>query len=294
MKKVALGIDLDMLDYLNGNTAIDELQLAWPAVQHIFKEIPQLKTTWFIRIDAHMAEQFGAADHVFHAHKKEMEWLRNKGHELGWHFHSFRNIGGAWKQNADEKDVVEEMKAVFPLVEKQGLKILRMGWAYHNNLTMQCAENLGMSLDCTAFPRPEYTWDNALRNWSQTGQEPYQPAFNNYQTSGDNALSIWEMPMSTVPIPAKDDTDNHVIRYINPAYFHKKFVQAVESYHGNTLNLVAHPYEFLPNQQPHPLMSFDLAVVVKNLHWLQENNYQFVTISELLQDAILAKLNAEQ
>jgi hypothetical protein len=283
MKSLACCFDLDMTDYIGPSQTWDELEEVWPVFMQCCRKLPEWKTTWFVRIDQHMEDSFGQADYIFQKHGDKIGWLKENGHELGWHFHSYRQVGGKWIQNGSEASVSEEMKSMFPLLQKHGLKIMRMGWAYHTNLTMKTAAEMGFILDCSAFPRALYHWDNKYRNWSQTGQDPYYPSVDDYQVSGATNYTMLEVPISTVPIYSEGDTDERVMRYINPVYFHEVFVQAVKRYRGNTLNLAAHPYEFLEEKGKHPLMSFDKNEMVRNLRWLMDQGYRFETISSLVE-----------
>lgn len=293
MKLVASCFDLDMTNYLHGGDPWDELEAVWPVFMDICERLPDWKTTWFVRIDAHMATWFGEADYVFVRHADKMEWLRKNGHAVGWHFHSFAAVGGKWVQNTDEYKVINEMKQMSVLVQKHSLDMLRMGWAYHTNGTLKTAVEMGIKLDCSAFPRPVYTWDNPNRNWSRTGQDPYYPAMNDYQSEGVSGYQTLEMPISTSAIHAEGDTEAQVMRYINPVYHQEVFKQGIQNYQGNTLNLVAHPYEFLPDNTAHKLMAFDPQVMLKNLHWLKTQEYEYVTITDLA-EAWKAKMDMKK
>jgi hypothetical protein len=88
--------------------------------------------------------------------------------------------------------------------------------------------------------------------------------------------------MSTVPIPVAGDTDENVVRYLNPTYEHQAFCRAVKNHHGDFINLVSHPYEFLENDTTHALMAFSADVMKQNLRWMQAEGYYFSTIAELI------------
>src|SRR5687768_15570495 len=103
--KTAITFDLDLTDYLSGAAVADELEACWPVFLNFCNSIPQLKTTWFIRIDAQLEQLYGAADCIFETHAEKINWLRQNGHELGWHFHSYRNMNGKWVQNTNEVDI---------------------------------------------------------------------------------------------------------------------------------------------------------------------------------------------
>jgi hypothetical protein len=279
VKSVAVSFDLDLTDYVGGANLGDELEMFWPQFEACCERIPAFRSTWFLRIDRQMQAIYGSADYIFTAHREKIAWLRSHGHEIGWHFHSYVMQNEKWVQNTDENSVASEMQSMRELVEKHKLKMLRMGWAYHRNSTVAAAIDMGIQLDCSPFPRPQYSWDNAWRNWEGTTQKIYTPAAADYRLPG--ALALRMLPMSTVPVAADTDTEAGVIRYINPAYKHAAFVEAVKAYQGSTLNTVSHPYEFLPNKLAHSLMAFDSGIFEKNMLWLEAHGYRFTTLSEM-------------
>ncbi|MBS3912918.1 MAG: hypothetical protein KG003_00310 [Bacteroidetes bacterium] len=282
MKKALITFDVDMCDYHTDSGNLDEMEAVWSTFLQFCREIPELKTTWFIRIDSHMKEIFGSEEFVFQKHANKIQWLRENGHEIGWHFHSYRVIQGNWQQNPDEENVVQEMKKMWPVAEKNKLKYLRMGWAYHSNLSMKTAAEIGIVADSSAFPRPVYEWDNPYRNWSLTGQEIYYPSKNNYQIQEEDHYKMFEIPLSTVTIESPGDTEQDVMRYINLTYHSNVFQEAVKKHRGDFINLVCHPYEFLESDKPHALMSFHAATTVENLLWLQREGFEFATIGDLI------------
>jgi hypothetical protein len=202
-KYVAVTFDLDFTNYLNENDFIDEFELAWPHFLDFCEKIKDL---------------YGSEDFIFIKHGEKIKWLRANGHEIGWHFHSYVKIENKWVQNTNDDLVVEEMINVFPKVHEHQLEISRMGWTYHTNKTMKTLVDLGIKNDFTAFPRPKYQWDSITRDWQITPLHIYKPSKNDYRTTGESFYELNEIPITSVVLPAKTDTEKEVIRYINPAY----------------------------------------------------------------------------
>lgn len=280
MKKVAVTFDLDFTDYVGGGHVGDELEKCWPIFLECCLQTPQLVTTWFIRIDEHMKNEYGSADFIFQKHAEKIAWLRSNGHEVEWHFHSYRKINGFYKQNADDLDVSRELERMYPLAQKHNLELLRMGWAYHTQNTFTTIEKLGIAIDCSAFPRPRYAWDNQLRDWTNTPQHGYFPGKTNYRVQQDEHLNVLELPITTVEIPIQTDTEPAVIRYINPAYHSSYFKAAVMNVNQEIFNIISHPYEFLPNPKSHELISFNSDVFKENISWIADLGMQFITMKE--------------
>lgn len=284
MKYAAFTLDLDLTDYVGGGVIDDEFESAWPVFVSLCNEIPELKSTWFVRIDEQMGALYGTPDYIFIKHSEKITWLKENGHEIGWHFHSYRDAGSGWTQNPDGIDVAREMERMYPIAASHGLDILRMGWAYHNNETMKTAATLGLRMDSSAFPRPRYSWDNALRDWSTSPLYPYFPSTVDYRVAGNPCYSLLEFPLTTAVIPAAGDTDKDVVRYINPAYQHDIFCKAFEKARTNFVNMVCHPYEFLENNQQHSMISFNQETLRKNLKWLRDSGVALVTLTGMAEE----------
>jgi len=281
-KKVAVTFDLDFTNYLNDNDFIDEFEEAWPYFINFCNTLKNLKTTWFIRIDNQIKTLYGSEDYIFLKHAEKIKWLRNNGHEIGWHFHSYVINDGKWVQNTNDELVVEEMKQVFPIVQKHNLKISRMGWTYHTNKTMKMLEQLGVKYDFTAFPRPNYNWDKILRDWHITPSYTYKPSLEDYRIPGNPSLDLNQVPITSVKLPSKTDTDIDVLRYLNPAYKEEYFEIGLSKTNDFIMNTLSHPYEFLPSGTKHEMLSFSPNVFLSNLQTLENTGYKFIVASEYI------------
>ena len=282
MKKyVAVTIDVDFTNYLTNESLNDEMDGVWPFFTRLCEEFKELKTTWFIRIDEQIGALFGKPDYIFTKHEEKIRWLRNNGHEIGWHFHSYKRIGNNWVQNTDSNEVSKEMQRVFVYVQKYELNICRMGWTYHTNETMQTLAKLGMKYDFSAFPRPKYQWDNIVRDWLKTGRNKYRPSKDDYRVDGDFSLDIEEYPITTVKLPVKTDTEPDVIRYLNPAFKSNYFKQGLSGAEDEVINTITHPYEILPLPIEHELLSFSGEVFRSNIELMLSEKYTPITTTEL-------------
>jgi hypothetical protein len=284
--KVAVTFDLDLVDYTSGGF-VDEFELCFPLFQNFCIQNPWLKTTWFIRIDDQIAHRFGRADYIFVQHKDKLDWLLDNGHELGWHFHSYVKDGNNWIQNTNESAVVDELNRNFAKSQKYNMDLLRMGWTYHTNLTMQAINNFDLMADCSALPRPNYQWDMAKRDWENTPEQPYFPSVTDYRIPGTDCYATPEFPISVAQISSPYDTEPNVLRYINPCYHAHIFQMGLNNFKGEYLNIIAHPYEFLSNEKPHGLLAFNTQIFFDNLNFLNQNNYTTCTMGEMVKDYLL-------
>ena len=226
MTKFCLTFDLDFIDYTS-NKQFDELEECLPILLRAFRKFPNIKATWFIRTDSQLECMFGRSDFFLHKHRQKIEWLTERGHEIGWHHHAYCLRNQVWKQNVIEESVCEELAKYGEIAASYGMKSTRMGWGFHTNKTIKILDDLGFWVDSSAIPRPKYSWDTAEKNWELTGLIPYKPAACDYRIQGDPHLEITELPMTTTTIAAPGDT-MVVQRYINPAYYHNYFRQAID------------------------------------------------------------------
>lgn len=285
MKKPAfLTFDVDFTNYV-GESHVNEMEKIVPLILQILKRY-EIKATWFLRIDQQMKELYGKEDYLFSAYPEIIGALKNDGHEIGWHFHSYIKRKGKWVQNPNEDAVAEEMMHMQPWVKKHQLTHLRMGWAYHTNKTLQTAIDMGMIADYSGFPRPVYQWEKSLRNWEGAPQFPYKPSKTDYRKEGSNledTLPIWEVPIQTVPLSLASDTQIGVMRYINPAYHQEAYNDALEVHQGVYLMTICHPYEIFPNGIKHSMLSFDPEVFEENLQNTMQRGWEFAPLFQFTQ-----------
>ena len=282
MSTAAVTFDLDLVDHVSGGQ-VDEMEHAFPLFKQFCLEHPEIKTTWFIRIDNQMEARFGAADYIFQAHAEKLNWLLENGHELGWHFHSFVKDAGQWRQNTDEDAICEELRKHYTTAKEHKLYLLRMGWTYHTNKTMEAINSFGMLADCSAMPRPNYSWEMSTRNWEGSPFQPYYPSVADYRVPGNPCYATLEYPLTTIPIAAPYDTEAGVLRYLNPAYHEEIFCKAIDDLQGKQCNLISHPYEFLSADKPHGMLAFNFNSFTNNIKYVMAKGYTLCTLGEQIQ-----------
>lgn len=280
---ILLTFDVDMANYTSSDwDHFDELDEAFEGIRQILNKNPEVKTTWFVRIDGQIEALYGRADHIFSKHNDKIEWLREQGHEVGWHLHPYREINDKWVQETAIDKVCEEIHRYAQLARSYALNAVRMGWGYHTNETMSLLNEQGFTIDSSAMPRPKYTWDMSVKDWSVTPARSYRPSVGDYRVPGHPSLQITEIPMSTVVIEAPMDTEANVVRYINAAYHPEIFSKAVDNVKGDYLLTITHPYELITNGNRHSLLSFDLNSLAQNINYLKSKSSDFRTITGLL------------
>ncbi|WP_276348715.1 hypothetical protein [Daejeonella sp. JGW-45] len=280
MKKFCVTFDVDLTDYLSGNNS-DEMDECFDTIKEKLSEYPEVKTTWFIRIDKQIESIYGTGDYIFTRHREKLRWLTDNGHELGWHYHGYKLEGGSWVQNVDEDEIAIELEKYAGVAIGYNLRISRMGWGFHTGKTLKRIYSLGFETDSSAIPRPVYSWEKNIRDWSITPNSPYYPGENDYRTEMGKKIGILEVPINTAYLKLDTDTEN-VKRYINVGYKHKHFKKAIETLsHLPLIVSVTHPYELVVNEISHPLLSFDISEFGLNLQFLLESQFAFITMSNI-------------
>lgn len=288
MKTVYLTIDLDMVNYSGSEwDFFDEMEFAFAPVFDMLKRL-EIPATWFVRIDRQIADVYGDSRYMCVHHRKKLERLLTSGHQLGWHYHAYRQRDGKWVQNLDETQICLELSSYGEIALREGFHTSRMGWGYHTQATMTRIDEMGFLADSSAIPRPIYPWSITYCNWERTGQKPYHPSRSDFQTespvSSEN-LRLLEVPMTTAVVCAPYD-EQQIVRYINPAYRHEIFLQTMQTLAGrDAVVLILHPYECVANSgQTHALLSFDTAQTEKNLQSLLDIGARFATLDRIDED----------
>jgi len=283
---ICITFDLDFSDYVDNWKRNDDFRLA---IEHIFPYLeknPEYKFTWYIRLDNQIRKIYGSIDYIFSKYNKEIEILKENGHEIAWHPHIYRESSGKWIQNTCINEIIDELSSLVPMAKLYKLKSVRMGWGFHCNETMQLLSDADFESDSSAIPRPQYRWEETYKDWTVTPCIPYYPCKSDYRKPGEPSLPILEIPMSVTHVKAPYDTED-IMRYLNPAYHTSLFEAPLKLWLSQYSHLVTvtHPYE-LAGERQHGLLSFNMNVFIKNMLKMKEvadhKNcmLNFLTISE--------------
>ncbi len=288
MRKFCITFDVDLTDYLSCS-ANDEMDDSFALIKDILIEFPEVKTTWFIRIDLQIEALYGKSTFIFERHIDKLNWLVGNKHELAWHYHAYKHKNGGWVQNTNEDEILVELEKYGKIAKSLGLNISRMGWGFHTNATLQKIHQLGFSFDSSAIPRPHYKWENIVRDWTNTPNHSYYPCESDYRTDKGQHIGILEIPINTTLLKLESDTED-VRRYINVSYFNHQFKKAIESLDNlDIIVSVTHPYELKRNNLKHNLLSFSIDEFRLNLLYLKEKQFELVTMSSIYNERFKQK-----
>ena len=173
------------------------------------------KLTCCIRADAQMEEIYGNWAWPYGEFAELWARLEGRGDEIAWHPHLWRwsDDQRCWYQETEDEtwmwDCLRQGYAALAERVRQTLTTSRMGWEFHDNLTMHRLTDLGVRVDFSAVPG-RYTPGGLVDNtggifhgrvdWRGTGEDPYRPAVADYRRpaqTGEETLDIIEVPLST-------------------------------------------------------------------------------------------------
>ncbi|HUQ86864.1 MAG TPA: hypothetical protein VM096_04840 [Vicinamibacterales bacterium] len=286
--RICLTFDIDLVGYASGDEPVDEFANAIPSLLSIFDRHPSWTATWFVRIDDQIAATSGSAAAILDDHAQVIGAMRARGHEIGWHPHSYmRSRDGAWRQNTDEASVIDELSRLAPVAHAHGCRAVRCGWGFHTNRTMRTVADAGFAIDSSAIPRPRYRWETSIKDWTTTPLVPYRPSAADYRVSGEPALPILEVPMSVAVVRSPTDTEV-VLRYLNPSFHHHLFAPALAAWWESHDHLVTvtHPYEVMQPGTNDALLSYDAGTLESNIALIEHHAREsarpltFMTLSQ--------------
>ena len=61
---IAITFDVDMVNYIECQSEFNEMENCFPVIREVLQDFPQVRTTWFIRIDSQIETLFGRADYI--------------------------------------------------------------------------------------------------------------------------------------------------------------------------------------------------------------------------------------
>ena len=273
-----LTFDIDMTDYFS-RAPIDEISNHLDQILVLLDSFDICETTWFLRLDSDSASSYSSPTVFEQTMRHVIGKIRQNNHVVGWHHHpSVRAVD-------NEAVWLEELKFFGGLAQRAQLEISRMGFAQMTPRSLREIVSLGFTMDSSCISRPNYEWETfRFRDWSGAPNRPYKPCFNDPSTECHATESIWEVPITTVPMPFSSDTRPDVRRYLNLAYKPEIFKLGLDAWSNDTSNrgvllTMTHPYE---TGGLHRFPFGDgLADVSSNLELILRRNIELVGMADL-------------
>jgi len=161
--------------------------------------------TFLVRSDAYMQEAFGDYAYCARVSHDSFEWLRSKGHEIGWHPHLWR-WSGKWIAEFGSPEFIRDCLAngFSSLCDYFPVTSVRTGWDFMSNEVMETFQSLGIVADFSALPGIQYQ-DLAHGggcNWLGTPSRFYFPSREDYRLPITvSGFKVLEMPISLTMTP---------------------------------------------------------------------------------------------
>jgi hypothetical protein len=172
-----------------------------------------LKFTWCVRSDLQIEKIYGNAGWCVKEFSSLWRKLEEEGDEIGWHPHLARwnSERKLWFQEIKDEQWIKQCiaKGFTAFKENWGKPPVscRMGWVFHNNLTMEQIAALGIKVDFSAIPdlsksiisRKDTVYIQDYADWKETPIYPYHPSRLDYRLPAkDKNLGVWEIPCMAV------------------------------------------------------------------------------------------------
>ncbi len=171
------------------------------------------KITWCVRADFQIKDIYGTAGWCLEEFSSLWKQLEYEEDEIGWHPHlsrwskQFKRYYQEIKDNVWIESCLEEGFNKFKELRGKSPFSSRMGWVFHNNVTMKKLSSLGIKIDFSCIPGlvkkqivSKYLIDFA--DWVDAPIYPYHPSLKSYKNKERNkGLSIWEIPC--MPLKSK-------------------------------------------------------------------------------------------
>jgi len=235
------------------------------------KKIP---VTWFFRCDDSVAHSMGCQEGLLLHFREFIERRKNCGDAFGLHPHFYKlsdNSSSGWDiETSPEGQRTLLLRAASAWIRffNEAPTLSRMGESIMSSTIAQTLDEIGIRVDATALSGRERKGDGFFVNWVGAPHRPYKPYKKDYRIAAniENAsFRFTEVPFSMLPLLAPYDKEP-LLRYFNLAY-NPAIVKAGLCHLKNrhAFVTVVHPHEVYSNQQPGPLVTFQIGAIQKNI-----------------------------
>jgi hypothetical protein len=258
----------------------------------------EFKATWFVRADNQLKEIYKDTSYLLNNYRDIWQSFKNEGDEFGWHPHLYRFNSKTWDQEKDDSKLKSILEDTLHDIHECGFfpSISRIGEGYQSNAIMATLHQLGIKIDSTAIPGRMRKDEERWMDWTSTPKMPYFPAKEDYRRPGKDSLKILEVPMSM--IPTKVDYDENLLsRYVNLGFHHNVLFSGLRNFikSNDLLVTITHPFEVASElkseQRRHPLISFSLDTMEKNLAFSIEECKRINRPVEFIQMSYIPQCN---
>ncbi|MCK5124936.1 MAG: hypothetical protein KAR42_01665 [candidate division Zixibacteria bacterium] len=204
MKKayIILGCDTDP-DRASFISGVTDEKLSWTGLEQGILRTKEASSTildsnskkpvfsWCLRVDDQIRHYYGDYSWVLKTYTSLFEELVESGDELSWHPHFWRlnTEKNMWFQEINDKNwqvnMLQKSFGAYQNVFPDSPLSVRMGWNFHNNLSMQTLKELGIKVDFSGVPgmkvEPSPSKIENSYDWFFAPNQPYAPAMDDFQ-----------------------------------------------------------------------------------------------------------------
>jgi len=161
---------------------------------------------WYLRSDNQIKAIWGEWNYPAIKYHSLWRSLKKEGDEIGWHPHLWRfdSTRNSWYQEYQDARWIEDcLRNGYRAMAKMfNIESSRMGWDFHNNLTMKLLSELGIKYDLSAVPGVSHKGGMCnIYDWRPTPHHPYYPSVADYRVPRTPKLNILEIPLTTFKFP---------------------------------------------------------------------------------------------
>ena len=277
------------------NNKWDGFRIGVPKIFEIINKFEKkyntkIKSTWFVRIDKDIENEFGDACYFL---KKFIEIHETDNVEIGWHPHIYKKNSKTKFENND-KFIIDEMDYIYNKIVgiRSNIKSFRMGGMYMSNKILNFLQEKSFKIDSSSFPGRCREDDIFSFDWINSIDKPYYPSKKNIKISSQNIndnFRLLEIPLSTIKVKANYDKI-YFDRYLDLSFHNKLISKKIEKYisENDYITIIYHPCCILDGiYAKHELINFGSSNFKNNLkiifNTLIKNrlNFNFQNLSEL-------------
>lgn len=184
------------------------------------EHLSEFRLNWYMRTDRQMGDLYG--DEAYCVHRFETQWkqAQEQGDGVGWHPHTWRwnEKDSCWFQEATDSQwmakMLQEGFDMFVCAAGFRPRTARMGWAFHDDISVKTLDGLGIEADLSCVPNMECRGVGPpsskvnIYDWIGSPNVPFHPRRTDYRHPGSSeaeSLRLVEIPMTTYELRLVDD-----------------------------------------------------------------------------------------
>lgn len=275
---MTVDVDPDEATFGIGHPTLSWSSLALlPRIRAVLADVA-CPITWFLRCDDLVADCHGSYTYLYDREQPFWESATAAGDELGIHPHfCVKDSISSLYSRVHAPDLSRfQLTRAHEALRNAGVQTssIRVGESFHCNELMLLIDELGYRVDSTAIPGRRRHDTERVFDWVGTPNHPYRPSLSDYRKAGTPALSLLEVPMTSMLFKADYDS-KPMLRYASLTYRTdifsaglRDFLRSPRNSQDLPLVFIIHPAELnerLSSDSLTQLYSFDIKSLRRNV-----------------------------